>query len=159
MAWHKEFKKHWTMWSCVLIYNISFKEGGTHWCWKYLIVSNRLGRVFHLLDSLPFLDPARARRMGICSLFCEVTSAPAQNTHSVRTPLEPSLELFGRGTALPRKSPMYHCTALREKPVRYPQTLFSSAGGGRAKLNRRGNIGFTSAGEEGNKNPKSSLHC
>lgn len=62
------------MQSCVLIHNVLFEERGTHWCWKYLTVPNRVGRAFPdtALDSLPYLDPARARRMGISSLFCEI---------------------------------------------------------------------------------------
>lgn len=157
-SWHgrKNSKNYWNMWSCVLIYNTSFEERGTHWCWKYLIIPNRVGRIFPdtALDSLPYLDPARARRMGICSQFCEVTSVTAQNIQSVKASLGPSLVLFGWGIALPRKSPMYHCTAHRKNPVTSLQAPFSSAGRGRAKWNPRGNVGFTSRGEEGNSDPK-----
>lgn len=116
-SWHgrKNSKNHWNMQSRVLIYNTSFEERGTCWCWRCLIIPDRVGRVFPdtALDSLPYLDPA-ARRMGITSLFCEVTSVTAQNTQSVKTPLGPSLMIFGWGTPLPKKSPMYHCTAHRE---------------------------------------------
>lgn len=80
------------MWSCVLIYNILFKERGTHWCWKHLIIPNRVGRAFPdtALDSLPYLDPARARSVGICSQFCQVISVTAQNIQSVKISLGPS---------------------------------------------------------------------
>lgn len=142
-SWHgrKNSKNHWNMQSCVLICSISFEERGTHWCWKYTIIPNKVGRIFPdtASDSFPYLDPARARRMGISSLSCEVTSVTAQNTQSVSKLLlgHPSLVLSSWGIALPRKPPMYHCAAHRENPVRYLQAPFSSAGGGRAKWNRR----------------------
>lgn len=121
-SWHggKNSKNHWNTRSRVLIYNTSFEERGTHWCWKYLIIPDRAGRVFPntALDSLPYLDPG-ARRMGITSLFCEVTSVTAQNTHSVKTPLGPCLMIFGWAT--PKEISPVSLYSPQGNPVRYPQ--------------------------------------
>lgn len=54
------------MWSHVLIYNILFKERGTHWCWKYLTIHIRVGTVFRdtALDSLPYFRPSQGQEDG-----------------------------------------------------------------------------------------------
>lgn len=156
-SWHgrKNSKNHRNMQSCVMICSISFEERGTHWCWKYTIIPNKVARIFPdtALDSFPYLDPARARRMGISSLSSEVTSVTAQSVSKLLLG-HPSLVLSGWGIALPRKPPMYHCAAHRENPVRYLQAPFSSAGGGESKMKPQGNAGFTSGGKEGNSDPR-----